>query len=106
MPKFTELGESMAGDDVVLRHLARISAPGLGGMRKAASLRTLALEAGVGEAKVALSMKYAVKNGLARRSGPRAAQHAWVCTPKGDAHAKAPPAREPVPMRLEPKGHG
>lgn len=107
MTKFTELGAAMGPDDDVLRRLVEWSRP-VDGVRSPMSLRRLALAAGVGEAKVAIAMKYAVKEGFAERVGDRDLQHAWVATAKADAWAATPQEAEaelPPPF-MEPKGSG
>lgn len=109
MAKYTPLGAALGPDSNVLACLVDGSRPGLGGVRKSMSLRELALAAGVGEAKVAIAMKYAVKEGYAEKSGPRSLQQTWVATPKGDAwfaQTQGAVATEQPPPFMEPKGFG
>lgn len=80
---------SLYASPAVLK-LATMSRPGWGDIRKSVSLKELteALEEDevvIGETRVALEMRHAVKNGYAERAGPRTITQTWIATPKADA---------------------
>ena len=76
----------MPVDRDILRHLAEHSIKGWGGVRESYGAAQIARDLGMSEARVALTLKAAEKQGLAVPTSSRLLQIRYVVTEKGEQY--------------------